>query len=261
MLHCYATSDKPDPIGASLDNRRQTNTYRGKYMSGNIDGAVAKLSRSYIQLVNLQQHIESVLSSGQMWPLRVEERQPGLEYFLYLGQIPPIDENWTLIASEILFNLRCALDYLVYELHVRHFRGTPPANIARASMFPISFSHSDFPTGRIRALGKREQRAIKHLQPYVERKDGWEFTRRALGQLNALQNIDKHRRLHVVAAAQAAVFAHYYPPSCGFLNESTSRPVESGMHVQTWTFSTPPPEVKFTDGVILAVAMEHDGQR
>jgi hypothetical protein len=229
-------------------------------MSGHIDGAVAKLSRSYLQLIELQRDAESIFPSTRLWPLTVEERRPGLEYFLHLGQIPAIDPDWTLIASEILFNIRCSLDYLVYELHVRHFRGTPPADVAKNSIFPVSFSQSKFPPRRIDKLAKKDQRAIRHLQPYVARKDGWEFTRMALGQLHALQNIDKHRRLHIVAAAQAGVFSYSYPPSCGFTLEHSSGPVESGGHVQTYTFASPPPEVKFAEGVILAAALEHDGQ-
>ena len=232
-----------------------------RIMSGNIGGAVAKLSRSYMQLTELQRHVESIFPPAKLWPLAIEERRPGFEYFLHLSQIPSIDPGWTLIASEILYNIRCALDYLVYELHVRRFRGTPPASVAKVSMFPISFNQPNFPQFRIDTLGKREQRAIRHLQPYIARRDGWEFTRLALGQLHALQNIDKHRRLHVVTATQAVVFSHSYPASCGFAFEHSSGAVKSGAHVQTYTFVSPPPEVKFAEGVILAPALEHDGQK
>jgi len=224
---------------------------------------VAKLSRAYGQLVILQKQIESRFPSAKLWPLTVREHRPGLEYHFYLDDIPSVDPEWSLAASEILFNVRCSLDYLVYQLHVRRFHGNIPPSAARASMFPIFDNENNFSSNgerHIRALAEREQRAIRHLQPYVTRNDGWKYTRYFLGLLSSLQNSDKHRQLHVVAAAQAATFTPSFPESCGFSTDLSRRPVKSGGHVQTWTFTSPPPEMKGNDGAILAVAIEHGGQ-
>jgi hypothetical protein len=43
-------------------------------------------------------------------------------------------------------------------------------------MFPIFDNGNNFSSNEerhIRALAEREQRAIRHLQPYVTRNDGW----------------------------------------------------------------------------------------
>ena len=180
-----------------------------------------------------------------------------------LGDIPDPDPGWSLAASEILFNARCSLDYLVYQLHVRRFRGRVPPKAARDSMFPIFDSKALFAQSgarRIRHLAERERRAIRHLQPYVTRNDGWKYTRHYLWRLISLQDVDKHRKLHVVAAAQGGTFAPSFPESCGFSTDFAYGPVKSGDHVQTWTFTSPPPEMKGNDGVILAVDIEHEGE-
>lgn len=224
---------------------------------------VAKLSRAYVQLLILQQHIRTRFPAAKLWPVTVKEQRPGHEYHFYLGDIPSADPEWSLAASEILFNIRCSLDYLVYQLHVRRFRGNVPASAARASMFPIFDSETSFAKNgawRIRHLAERDKRAIRYLQPYAARDDGWKYTRYFLGLLSSFQNADKHRQLHVVTATQSATFAPGFPGACGFRTHFVSGPARSGGHVQTWTFASPPPEMKDNDGVMLAVAIEHDGQ-
>jgi hypothetical protein len=232
-------------------------------VKASVEEPVAKLSRAYVQLVILQQEIQARFPPAKLWPLMVKEHRPGLEYRLYLGDIPGVDPNWTLATSEILFNIRCSLDYLVFQLHVRRYRGNVPPVAAKASMFPIYDNETMFNqhgARRIKNLGESERRAIRHLQPYVTRNDGWKYTRLFLAQLSSLQDLDKHRKLHVVAAAQAATFTPSFPQSCGLTVDLTRSPVKSGDHVQTWTFTSPPPEMKDNDGAILAVAIEHGGQ-
>jgi hypothetical protein len=94
----------------------------------------------------------------------------------------------------------------------------------------------------------------------VTRADGWKYTRHFLGLLSSLHNTDKHRKLNVVTAAQAVSFTPGFPASCGFRADLASVPLSSGSHVQTWTFASPPPEMKGNDGIILAAAIEHAGQ-
>ena len=134
-------------------------TSPGKASAGD---PVAKLSRAYGQLVILQKQIESRFPSAKLWPLTVREHRPGLEYHFYLDDIPSVDPEWSLAASEILFNVRCSLDYLVYQLHVRRFHGNIPPPAARASMFPIFGNENNFSSNgkrHIRALAEREQRS------------------------------------------------------------------------------------------------------
>ena len=225
--------------------------------------SVSKLSRAYIQLLMLQQQVQVRFPPGKLWPLTVREHRTGLEYRFYLGDIPPIDPDWAVATSEILFNIRCSLDYLAFQLHVRRYGQNMPPAAEKASMFPVSADKSDFnKSGKrhIRYLSARDQQAIRHLQPYVTRADGWKYTRHFLGLLSSLHNTDKHRKLNVVTVAQAGSFTPDFPASCGFRADLASVPLSSGSHVQTWTFTSPPPEMKGNDGIILAAAIEQAGQ-
>lgn len=224
---------------------------------------VSKLSRAYVQLLALQQQVQIRFPPGKLWPLTVRDHRPGLEYRFYLGNIPSADPEWALAASEILFNIRCSLDYLVFQLHVRRYGENIPPAAEKASMFPIFDDEPNFVgigARHIRYLSVRDQRAIRCLQPYVTRADGWKYTRHFLRLLNSLHNTDKHRKLHVATAAQAAAFSPAFPASCGFRADLVSGPASSGSHVQTWTFTSPPPGMKDNDGIILAAAIEHDSQ-
>jgi hypothetical protein len=163
------------------------------------------------------------------------------------------------MAGEIMFNLRASLDYLAYELHVRRFRGTLPAEVEGITQFPIYPRAGGWDNNfrRIANLSKRDQAALRHLQPDVTRHDKWTHVRRDLADLNALHNIDKHRKLHVVASAQVLALAVDFPPEVGFQSERAWGPVKSHSHIETWTFTTLPPKMQDYRGALLTVGLEH----
>ena len=72
------------------------------------------------------------------WPVRTERSASGLEHRFYLCDLPGgVDPDWLLIAGEIMFDLRSALDHLVYLLHVRRHRDRVPKSVATRTQFPI----------------------------------------------------------------------------------------------------------------------------
>jgi hypothetical protein len=232
-------------------------------VAGSLEGPFIKLARAESQFYVLQQQIEAVWPPEETWPVRSEPHRGGLEYRFYLGELPTIEPAWALMAGEIMFNLRSALDHLVWELHVRHFKGRPiDQRIERASQFPIFDSADDFLSyghRRIRSLSERDQRAIRLLQPYNRRNDKWSPLRRALRDLNALHNIDKHRKLHLVAGTQRYAGAPYTPGHAGFGFDPVFGPVESHGHVDTWTFTEPPTNLQEHEGAFLEVVLEQPG--
>jgi hypothetical protein len=232
-------------------------------MNGSLEGPVAKLGRAYLQGTRLQEQIRARFPPATLWPVSVEEHRRGLEYRFYLGDIPDVDPDWPMAVSEILFNARSALDYLAYQLHERRYRGKIPRAVGKASMFPIYDSPTAFGrygAPRIKKLSERDKRAIRNLQPYVTRNDGWKYARINLSRLSSLQNFDKHRKLHLISTAAPSSFDHEWPESCGFNSETPRGAVKSGDHVQTWTFTSSPPEMKDHRGVLLVIALEHEGE-
>lgn len=233
-------------------------------MGASLEGPIAKLMRADRQLAELKDEVWSIWSPRKTWPVRSEEDRGGLEHRFYLGELPAIDPDWALRAGEIMFDLRSALDHLIWQLHVRHYgRRAIPQKVEFASQFPIFDSRDDFRRRgqrRIMELGKREQRTIRHLQPYNRRHDQWQHVRADLADLNTLHNIDKHRKLHVVASAQTVVFRSEFPSSVGFRSQTLWGPLESHAQIERWTFTSPPANVQHHGFAMLKVALEHRGK-
>jgi hypothetical protein len=224
-----------------------------------LEGPLAKLARGQLQLIALEQQVLSVWPPYEPRAVRTEVHRGGLEYRFYLGELPSIEPRWAFMAGEIMFNLRASLDYLAYELHVRRFRGALPPEVEGITQFPIYERPGAWDSNlrRIETLSKRDHTALRHLQPDVTRRDKWAHVRRDLADLNALHNIDKHRKLHLVTSAQVLALGVNFPPDVGFQTERTWGPVESHSHIETWTFTKLPPEMQDYRGALLTIGLEH----
>lgn len=231
-------------------------------MAGSLEGPFAKLRRAELQMQSLKAEIDDVWPPLKRWPLRTEERTPGFEYRFYLGELPRVDPDWLLWTGEIMFNLRSALDHLAYQLHVRRFRGAVPPRVEARTQFPIYPDATTFDNNayRIATLSSRDRRALRHLQPDVTRNDRWWETRFWLGKLNSMHNIDKHRKLHAVAATRSRAAVPRFPPEVGCETWPVWGAVESHSHVETWTFAKPPPELLAPDGALLEVTLNPEGE-
>src|SRR5207248_7031111 len=90
-----------------------------------------------------------------------------------------------ILVGEICYNLRAALDYLVYE-----FALLDSGKVQEGTQFPIEYRPKDFKGWakvRLRGLNARHNACIKALQPY----SGCDWT----GTLKEISNPDKHRTL------------------------------------------------------------------
>jgi hypothetical protein len=173
---------------------------------GSLEDPIAKLQRA----IEHYRLIKDALGGfdHQSVPLRIESSTDGLQHRLYAEQVKPLPENLPLMLGDANHNLRSALDYLVYQLHERHYRGNIPPEIAEWTQFPIRTqvpkSNADS-WATIKHLGKKERTAIVQLQPYKQRNDSLHGIREHLADIAIIDNIDKHRRLHVFRSVPQAV--------------------------------------------------------
>jgi hypothetical protein len=232
-------------------------------MAGSLDGPMAKLQRAYLQCAVLKREVETVWPPMQPWPVRRELDADGATYRFYLLGLPNIEPSWGLLAGEIMFDLRSSLDQLAYQLHERQHNGQIPLAIQKISEFPIYRDTRRFAKrgrSRITTLDEPERQTIEDLQPYNCLNDNWAETRDALGNLQTLHTIDKHRKLHLVASAQRFAVQTSYPDSFGFTADPIFGPMESYDHVDTWTFSTTPTEVHEHSGAFLQIVLQEAGR-
>jgi hypothetical protein len=192
---------------------------------GSIDQPLAKLGRAAYHYRVVKFDVFGG-HDRQAWPVTLERHRDGLEYRLRAPKIEPLPTDLPLIFGDAYFNLRAALDYLVFQLHLRHYRGNLPAKIVKSSAFPI-YNQQPLAKGgalldtcnwkEIGTLGKHERTALEWLQPYKGRGSGLtKQIREALSDLSSLNNIDKHQELHVTQRIVQAVPIPDFPPEFGF---------------------------------------------
>lgn len=150
-----------------------------------LKGAIARVARAQEHIDDLVQRIE-VLRSKQEDAISVEPDPdfPG-QFRPILTQGFGIPLEFGILSGEVCYNLRAALDYLVYELSILDC-----GQIIDGSQFPIEDSAKGFnwrKGGWLRGLSDVHIAAIEQLQPY----NGCDWTQR----LRDLSNPDKHRRL------------------------------------------------------------------
>lgn len=144
-------------------------------MAGSLEPVVAKLSRA----AEHYRFLKEELNGGRdaiFHPVTFEAEPSGLEYRFRVGTVEQLDPRWSVVIGDGYFNLRSTLDYLVFQLHVRHYgRRRIPDDVLGHTAFPIRITNLTkngnpiAPTsewGTIQHLSARDRAAIELLQPY-----------------------------------------------------------------------------------------------
>ena len=130
--------------------------------------------------------------------------------------------------GEIFYNLRSALDHLVWQLVLAN--GKTPG---RDNSFPIIKNEDDWQTQKtgkrwmLKGVSQSAEDTIQCLQPYT---GGiyFQFNVAAFRALHSLYNIDKHRHLILAIIGshgiEPIVFGHNHPP---LQRSSTSPPLKA----------------------------------
>jgi hypothetical protein len=117
------------------------------------------------------------------------------------------------VIGEALYNLRSALDHVVWPLRARAF----PIYIEAAEFWKEAANgrphHSSGYAKIIKVGDEKARELIVGLQPF--NRVGGDPETHPLWLLNQLRNIDEHRHLHVVAAASLGSYALPPPPDVG----------------------------------------------
>ncbi len=108
--------------------------------------------------------------------------------------------DMAVVLGEWLYNLRCALDYAVYDAAVC-VSGTNPPPMKGQLQLPVCFTEGDYRKNeyRLKPLADQHRFIIEKMQPYQH--DDPDTS--ALGWLHKLARIDRHRSLHVITTYAA----------------------------------------------------------
>ncbi len=153
----------------------------------------------------------------------------GEQRWVYRGAAPEVPIEWSIRVGEILYNLRSALDHLVWQLVLAS--GNRPT---RFNQFPILDSEEQWTPARIvkvlEGVSDENKKIVRYLQPFnpvlqlpVDGKYR-ACNAQVFRTLRELCNIDKHRHLNLVLAVtdgiEPIVFGENHPP-----RRPTARPL------------------------------------
>lgn len=159
-----------------------------------LNGAYQRVGRARIHLTNLnrranvfcQENSNSIIGEDTAQTLVIEGREViGVVRSVTVPLAPQIPPIISILIGEVTYNLRAALDYLIYDL-----AQLDTGNIVDGTQFPIEDTEHGFRRRRntfLKGISDEHVAAVKRLQPF----DGCDWT----GMLKTLSNPDKHRHL------------------------------------------------------------------
>lgn len=185
-------------------------------------------------------------------------------WFLSVKRQPDFRRS-SLIFSDCVHALRCALDHLAYAVAIHKHKGPTEIDVSDGFMFPLAHNEGRFKKAikdkGLGILGDPVLDAIKLVQPYVRfrfERDGRKFS--TLGLLRDLDNHDKHRivqQAYQVPVATQPVRLRYPIPSTLIVESRLVRcRLEHGAEVATLTIRQPAPDLDPTLDPAIAVCIE-----
>ena len=151
-----------------------------------LEGVNAKIQRAQDQIERLARDIEA--SCEDQRALFSEELRPdvGDKIWIFRGETPIVPIEYSIRLGEIVYNLRSALDQLIWQLVHANYKAPSHRN-----EFPIFDDESRFNNvvkTKLAGVSQQSLAIIKEMQPF-RKDDKWS----ALKTVHSLCNIDKHR--------------------------------------------------------------------
>jgi hypothetical protein len=201
-----------------------------------MDSYALKLRRAEEHLRALRQEETDYVASNPARVIGEADHAAGVIRLRFVVDRQP-PETWGPLIGDFLFNLGASLDHLVYQMTVRHSGGPLPH-----TSFPIYVFANDYYSQRngsparnsglykVRGIPHEAQGLVELAQPY-HNEDG--VRRDALWLINELNNIDKHRTIHLAVPYPYEANTTFNVP---MIQESTSEgPFTNGAVIATYS--------------------------
>jgi hypothetical protein len=208
-----------------------------------LDGAFERVNRAGEHLEDIRARLEAFRQQNEDAVVTQFSSEPPHNIELVVADSVSI--RIPILIGEFCYNLRTALDYLVFELAKLDSRIQQDG-----TQFPIEYKEKKFRGRRetyLKGVNRRHIAMIERLQPYT----GCNWLR----ALHALSNPDKHReliriRLTVTGAAYTPVDAEFDTSPLPI--RRTPHPVAGEMNVKLDYTAT----IRFRDGSLVIESLE-----
>ena len=151
-----------------------------------LEGVNAKIQRAQDQIERLARDIEA--SCEDQRALFSEELRPdvGDKIWIFRGETPIVPIEYSIRLGEIVYNLRSALDQLVWQLVHANYKA--PSHLNEFPIFDDESRFNEAIKRKLKGVSQESSAKIKEMQPF-SKNDKWS----PLKTLHSLCNIDKHR--------------------------------------------------------------------
>jgi len=154
------------------------------------------------KLVRAEEHLDSIvkiLRSFAYGDCQIVPEKDAKRNAVFLRVcLPKPPDSLASVIGDFLFNIRSALDHIVYRLVLTN----APDKARNSTAFPICSSADNFAAAlkrkRLEGVPEKAVTLIERLQPYHGREN-------PLETLDDLHNIDKHKNLHLTTVVASTV--------------------------------------------------------
>ena len=167
----------------------------------NLVGIHAKLFRAEQQIQNIIDEADALCKRVKQGIVR-DVCSDDEQIWIYRNETPEAPLRWSILIGEILYNLRSALDHMVWQLVLSNEQAP-----GRHNEFPIAKNQQHWQQEKVRTLkgvSQRHQAMIGYLQPFTGRIN-LPFDVSKLKVLDDLSNMEKHRHLVVAVIASNGI--------------------------------------------------------
>lgn len=220
--------------------------------------AKAKLARANDLLAELDRQVQAYRA---LPPVRfasrtnLEDRLPAVKASYYVRSIESPPDVMALLCGDILNNTRAALDHLIWALATARKGKSYVLKHGGRLQFPAAIDEETFPDDLSRFLSQKDIDGIKRVQPYASN-DPHDDLIRVMSQLN---NVDKHRFLHIVVLVMNQVEVKTRPrlPN-GRVEITDGGPLRRGAEAVRFTATRPPGAANVALDASIAVDISID---
>jgi hypothetical protein len=163
----------------------------------NLEDAWAKLSRGREHAAELRRKIEIAGAPDYHNVSLRREFDPESSCIVYrIAQTLEIQDRWGIIAGDAIHSFRCSLDYLAWQLAIRHYNGGIPPKVAKNIYFPIVYEKEKW-RDRIGHMSAEDASKIERSQPFNFSDEPTVGV--PLDMLAKLSNADKHQKINIIS--------------------------------------------------------------
>lgn len=223
-----------------------------------LDSIAERLRRAERQAQQLEAQVGD-LYGPDSYELVRELHDKGRKHVYRIQGLPNVPQDWSLDLGEILYRLRSALDQAVNAAGLCHALRTGGAWADKAE-FPVYWDRAEYANKGRKKIGTVDPhvlRVIEDAQPLrlLYPKRDW------LWLTHDLNNIDKHRRIHIlIISVDAAGYAIPYVSGHGYvepLDWMKRKPIQNGDVVLRYTFPRPHPEIDLDPKLHIAPVIDY----